>query len=635
MQRNLCPTTDELQKYTFGKLHRVLHESVERHLDLCEKCQATLTTISDSGEPLFSALRRGPIESQFVIEPEFKRGIELVHEIARDWPRDGGPATLVTIPPQLTRIGEYELLEFMKKGGMGAVYKARHVRLGKIVAVKVIASNRVSDKNAVARFEREMRTLGQLQDPGIVAAHDAGEFEGNLFLVMEYVEGHDLAWLVKHRGPLSVPEACELICQAASGLQHAHSQRVVHRDVKPSNLILAADGRVKVLDFGLALLRNSHLSAEELTGTGIGMGTADYMAPEQAQQPHDVDIRADIYSLGCTLYELIGGHAPFSGPKYGTYMKKVMAHINEPVPPISEWRSGVPVELVRILERMLSKSAAQRFETPASVAQALAPFAVGADVSRLSISTIGKMTVDGNCISEADPNATNGDGDTKRSGIRNLATVVVKTPSPIALPKQRMARRSRLTIFGAIAAALFSIGILYGEAVIHVVTNQGVLIVNVNDPSVVLTVRQNHLVVADRTTQREFTLTAGDGEIEVYENDSGLKLLTKEFTISRGRRKTVTVEAIRVDGSSRRLADEEERKNPSESPITVGSWVIVKEYVAGYKGQHIEFTDKLYVPKGKVGKVIQISKDKKRCLVHLESENEPALWISSDSLRPQ
>ena len=237
---------------------------------------------------------------------------------------------------------------------MGSVFKARHARLDKIVALKVLSKGRTGDPNAVARFEREMKAVGKISHPNIVQALDARDVDGRVVLVMEFADGLDVGEVVRRVGPLNVADACEIVRQTALGLQTVHKNGMVHRDIKPSNLMLAHRGAesddggsqtasVKILDLGLALLDcglDSGAANHEVTDAGQIMGTADYMAPEQASDSHRVDIRADIYSLGCTLYKLLSGKAPFSGPRYEYPMKKMLAHMQASVQPVGEFRTG-------------------------------------------------------------------------------------------------------------------------------------------------------------------------------------------------------------------------------------------------------------------------------------------------------
>jgi serine/threonine protein kinase len=273
-------------------------------------------------------------------------------------------------------LGQYALLEKVGQGGMGAVYKAMHTLLMRVVALKVLSAERTRSTEVVARFLREMQATGRLNHPNIVQALDAREVNGIHFLVMEFVEGINLAEVSRRLGPLPVPDCAEVIRQAALGLQHAHEHGLIHRDVKPSNLMLTPAGHVKVLDLGLAWL------AGEPADPGCVAGTPDYMAPEQASGSPP-DIRADIYCLGCTLYHLLLGHAPFSGSQFSTAVDKLLAHARRPVPPVQDFRPEVPDGLVCVLDRLMAKEPAHRFNTPAAVAAALGPFTAGADLPGL------------------------------------------------------------------------------------------------------------------------------------------------------------------------------------------------------------------------------------------------------------
>lgn len=293
----------------------------------------------------------------------------------------------LTMP--LGQLGEYRLLEKLGEGGMGAVYKALHTELDRIVAVKLIRRSQLEEDWAVARFRREIKAVGQFDHPNIVRAYDARAIGDTHFLVMEYVDGLNLNELVERCGPLAIADACEAARQAALGLQCAHEHGLVHRDVKPSNLMLNRQGQVKVLDLGLARLHTPAL-AGQTTATGLAMGTPDYMAPEQASDSHAVDIRADIYSLGCTLYKLLTGEEPFGGPQYRTLLAKMTAHRDERPPSVRQFRSEAPEGLLAVLERMLAKSPERRFATPAEVAEALSPFSAGADLTSLLAKAEGR-----------------------------------------------------------------------------------------------------------------------------------------------------------------------------------------------------------------------------------------------------
>jgi eukaryotic-like serine/threonine-protein kinase len=282
-------------------------------------------------------------------------------------------------------VPDYEILGELGRGGMAHVYQARHRRRQRLVAIKVSDPGQAGDDDLVARFRQEQLLALRLRHPHLVAAYDAGQVAGVPYLVLELIEGHDLAWIVRQRGPLPAAEACEVVRQAACGLQHLHKQGLVHRDVKPANLMLTPSRQVKVLDLGLVRHRHVPAPGGQITSHGQFLGTPDYVAPEQCLDSHAVDGRADIYALGCTLYELLTGQPPFAGPAYSSVFLKMKAHVEAPVPPIRGRRADVPDRLAAALERMLAKDRAGRFVSAAGVVAALQPFAAGADLAGLSL----------------------------------------------------------------------------------------------------------------------------------------------------------------------------------------------------------------------------------------------------------
>jgi serine/threonine protein kinase/tetratricopeptide (TPR) repeat protein len=276
---------------------------------------------------------------------------------------------------KMPAIPGYEILECLGEGGMGQVYKARHLRLDRIVALKLIHPERLAQPDAIQRFYREARAAARLAHPHLVTVYDVDEIDGIHFLAMEYIEGSDLGRRVKEHGPLPAERACDYIRQAALGLQHIHERGMVHRDIKPSNLFLTSNGAlVKVLDLGLARLKQpdaSNPTWAELTQTGVVMGTPAFLAPEQARDSRRVDIRSDIYSLGCTFYYLLTGRLPFTGAGMAEIV--VQHQLDEPEP-IEKIRSDVPAGVASVLRKIMAKRPEDRYQTPAEVAAALAPF---------------------------------------------------------------------------------------------------------------------------------------------------------------------------------------------------------------------------------------------------------------------
>jgi formylglycine-generating enzyme required for sulfatase activity/tRNA A-37 threonylcarbamoyl transferase component Bud32 len=265
-------------------------------------------------------------------------------------------------------LGSYVLLEKLGEGGMGAVHKARNWKLGRVVALKLIRKDRLEKTGATDRFRREIRAAAHLDHPNIVRAIDADQVGSTHFFVMEHVEAVDLAKLVKQHGPLSVPQACDAIRQAALGLQHAYERGLVHRDIKPHNLLLTREGVVKILDMGLARFSTSEDSLSTLTQEGMVMGTIDYMAPEQALDAHHADTRADLYSLGCTFYYLLSGKVVFPG---GAATEKLLKHQQQTPKPVEELRPETPAAVSAVIRKLLAKRPEERFQTPLELATAL------------------------------------------------------------------------------------------------------------------------------------------------------------------------------------------------------------------------------------------------------------------------
>ncbi|WP_254508138.1 bifunctional serine/threonine-protein kinase/formylglycine-generating enzyme family protein [Anatilimnocola floriformis] len=266
-------------------------------------------------------------------------------------------------------LGDYVLLDKIGAGGMGQVFKARHRHMKRLAAIKLLPPAFTQDEAAVKRFQREVEAAAKLSHPHIVQAYDAGVQRGVWYLVMELVDGRDLASVVALEGPLPIATALDYVRQAALGLAFAHENGIVHRDVKPANLLLDKKGVVKVLDLGLARIDDNVAAQEGLTASGIVMGTIDFMAPEQAFDTHTADARADIYSLGCTLFRLLTNKNMYEGD---TLAKKLLAHQQGALPSLASLRNDAPRDLVSLFEKLVAKEPAERPQTMGEVATVLA-----------------------------------------------------------------------------------------------------------------------------------------------------------------------------------------------------------------------------------------------------------------------
>jgi serine/threonine-protein kinase len=294
-------------------------------------------------------------------------------------------------------LGSYKLLDRIGAGGMGVVLKAEQWDPQRVVALKVLSVAQLKRPDAIRRFDREIEAARSLDHPNIVRVVDFDCLHGTPFLAMEYVEGRNLSDIVRQHGPLPIRWACEIARQTAVGLQHAHEEGLVHRDIKPSNLLLTLDGSdeesprrgggeqqgrhgpttpaqplVKILDFGMARFTSEAPPSEELTRTDQVFGTIDFIAPEQAQSSRSADIRADLYSLGCTLFYLLTGKPPFPGI---TALEKLQARVDGRMLPLRELRPEIPAGLQKIVNRMLASDRDRRYQKPYEAAEALSPFA--------------------------------------------------------------------------------------------------------------------------------------------------------------------------------------------------------------------------------------------------------------------
>ncbi len=263
-------------------------------------------------------------------------------------------------------VGRYVILERLGSGSMGRVYKAHHLMMDRSVALKIIAPEIATNDRVLARFQREMKMVGRLDHPNVVRAFDADQVNNILYIVMEYVPGRSLSQRLRE-GPIPPGDMVHYAAQAALGLAHAHGQGIVHRDVKPSNLLLTEDRQVKVLDLGLGVLMEADSQATFATADGVAVGTVDYMSPEQACG-RDVDGRSDLFSLGCSMYHLMTGRLPYPGD---SPLERLSKRISSRPAPITEIRPDLPPRLVLVLDKLLAHKPQDRFQSAGEAAEAL------------------------------------------------------------------------------------------------------------------------------------------------------------------------------------------------------------------------------------------------------------------------
>ncbi len=392
------------------------------------------------------------------------------------------------IPPaELADHPRYRLLRPLGTGGMGTVWLAEHKMMRRQVALKVIRPEFLTRADAAERFQREVHVAVRLHHPHIVAAHDAEQAGATHFLVMEYVAGENLAEHLKRNGPLPVAEACRLARAVALGLQHAHEHGLVHRDIKPHNLMLTADGVVKILDFGLAAFVSGAVPAAGLTGVNMVVGTPDYIAPEQAEDARAADIRSDIYSLGCTLYEMLTGRVPFPGD---STLRKLDAQRTREPEPLDSLCPDAPEELAAVLARMMAKIPAERYRTPAEAADALGSF--------------------------------------------------------VAASAARQRRRKHwLAAVEAILLAVLCLAVAVG-IVFRIQTEEGEVVITPQSPDVEIVLLQGGrtIRVIDTKTHKRVTVPVGSYDVVLKDKPEGIELKTEKIIILRGQEELVRIEQV-------------------------------------------------------------------------------------------
>lgn len=502
------PSLSQLDGYLLGRLTDADTDKVERHLAECAQCSTLAVELEprDSLVELLAAAgkvtldqcvsTRGTMHTMHSCEVSTSICGSVVDESgAGKSGQDDQDDHDEPVPPPLRNHCRYRVIRMLGRGGMGCVWLAEHLVLGRPVALKMLRGDWTLKTSTVERFDREIRAAAKLNHPNIATVHDAEQIGDSHFLVMEYVEGETLAEIVS-RGPLSVLDACRAIRDAAKGLAHAHAARLIHRDVKPGNMIRTPSGRVKILDFGLVV---SPEEASMLTGPNLVMGTPDYIAPEQAEDPRAADERSDLYGLGCTFYHLLTGQVPFP---VASIVKKIDAHRQQVV----VIPNVVPQPVAAILYRMLEKSPDARIQSATDVVDLLERFCTGDWTPQSS--------------SMADPG-------------ENRTTL----PS----------RRGNNHGWRWLMVAMLPLALIFGSgAVFRILTDRGELIIKALDEDVDVVVRQGGRIVTiiDTRSQQRMTLNSGRYALELDGAPSDLQLDIKEISLTRGDKVIATIRRV-------------------------------------------------------------------------------------------
>lgn len=509
-----CLSRENLKSYLAGWTDESQHDEIEAHIADCEACEQTVVALESDPDTLIEFVRVGSpaAEEQSVLQSAMSKAREIGGDLAKS------SVTPASWQPQSKDIGAYELLRPLGHGGMASVYLARHRQLGKQVAIKLLPSYSFRNEYFAARFQREIRAAGGLEHPSIVQATDAGEHNGTHYLVMEHIDGLDVSRIAKLAGKLTIADACEVIRQVALGLSHAHAEGIVHRDVKPSNVMISSSGEAKILDFGLARIAPWDEMSAELTSVGQLMGTLDYMAPEQAERAESVDYRADLYALGATLFKLLCGRPPLAAsPDLSPLAKLRLLASKQRPPQLHTIRQDAPAQLSTLLEQLLAYNADDRPASAAHVAEQLAPLCQGSNLKELVSKSVEQAALH-----------------EEQASMQSLVTSpLLAEPETLANSQLRSKSGSswtrRLIQFALLGAAIFA-GVL-----IVLDTQKGQVLIE-SDAAVQVELRRDGIVAKEiqvlpgTNTTRVF---AGKYEVVISEGSDGVSLKSDQLTVTR------------------------------------------------------------------------------------------------------
>jgi hypothetical protein len=522
VSRGSHPSPKVLAAFAVGKLSDGDSAAVAAHLEVCPACRRTAGSV--------------PGES-FVDHGKATQAAGNFAAPASSTVPAGGPAPVPAgLPPELAGHPRYRIVKELGRGGMGLVYQAEQTLMGRAVAIKVISKALLDHPDALERFRREIRAAAQLSHPNIVLAYEAEQAGDLHLLVMELVEGKSLAQVLGLKGSLPVAHACSYARQAALGLQHAHEKGMVHRDIKPQNLMLTRKGQVKILDFGLAKVASERRGGRGLTAVNTYMGTPDYSAPEQAADARSADIRADVYSLGCTLYCLLAGRPPFQEE---TDVKTILAHLEKEPPPLRGLRPDVPAELEAVVARMLAKDPARRYQTPAEAAAALAPFCKpggGAAAVTSRVASPGRPTVvPGNSDRQAAKPKTSPVADPETEPRRPARAGAAKPAG-----KRWWLAGGAVAVLVAVALAALAAWQLAG-VIFRVTTPAGVVVLEVEPAGAEISVDGQHRITVTGPDKDPIRIEVEEGKHELTVTKGGFVTQTKSFRVTKGEAVTLRV----------------------------------------------------------------------------------------------
>jgi formylglycine-generating enzyme required for sulfatase activity/serine/threonine protein kinase len=551
IERSSHPSAALLQAFDAGRLDESKASALLAHLDECPEChRAALKRPADSRLRRLRAAQpiAGTIPEISVNKATSMAGTPVLEDLSAETPLE--------LAAELREHQQYEVLRELGRGGMGVVYLARHRLMKRLDVLKVVNPMLVRDPGVRERFLREIEMAARLRHPNVVTAYHAEQVGQLLMLVMEYAPGETLERVVANRSrPLPVVNACYYVQQVAKGLQHAFEQGMIHRDIKPQNLILTVTEKkthvIRILDFGLAkACSDSEASMAGLTGSGMMMGTPGYMAPEQAEDASCADTRADIYSLGCTLYFLLVGQAPFAQKSLRGLLE---AHASKEAPRVSTLRTDVPEELSNVIRRMMEKDPDRRYQKPEDVAKALAPFIDTKGLKPLAPSSPepAKGSEEPTHRGKRSP----ADTGMKAKAGRVIPATIMERPAPVKEKKAKPKAGSKGLLIGLGAGALvvvLAVALvgLWAAGVFRVKTGEGILVLEMNDPSAEVFVDGERVSVTwgEDGKTAEIRTKPGTRKVEVRKGDT--VMLGEEVELRDGKRRVLTVRMVADAGKA-------------------------------------------------------------------------------------
>lgn len=519
MSNASCFSKEQLRSYLLGQLTEEDSVVVASHVEDCESCEATVAELDTDSDTLIQSLRE-PVQDD-PPSSAYRLAAKRAASCWRELP-DQTAVPLLGPSDQPVRLRDYELLRPLAQGGMGTVYEARHLRLNRLVALKVLPPRWLEKPALVSRFEREMQAVGSLQHEAIVQATDGGEAEGVHYLVMELIDGVDGGAITRSLGRLAITDACEIARQAALGMEYVHSQGIIHRDLKPSNLMVTKSGAVKVLDLGLARVISEQLADDELTTVGQLMGTIDYMAPEQLENSHQVDERTDIYSLGATLYKLLTGRSPHGRQADEPLLSRIRRIATEQPIPLAERCPDADPALCQLVDQMLSADADGRPASMNEVAESLAPFSDAGNLANIAGQT-----------AEVQAQQSKQDQSKYYSILDGMPSMSLSPTAPLESTAPSPQRR-RFWL-GTTTASLL-LAIVFG-VIVTIESTIGQLVIETNAPGVevrVLKAGKPHRKLTLAQNANRLRLWAGDYEIEIVSDADGLTIENGQYTLNQG-----------------------------------------------------------------------------------------------------